>query len=380
MNRLLPLLMLGLLISGCSKKQKQLDNEKYILGDWVKVNTKADMLQPPFFLIPGYTFYANHTCDNKSGYFKYINNIALFNNQSGSSATTIYLGSLSKFKISADSIKIFSLEKLKWNSYRIIQLSLDSLKLESSGDVLVYKRLFPIKYKSPQFDKIILSSSDCFGPCPISNTIINSDGTIIFKGVSYTSQKGLFTGKISKEQYQRLQDNFYKTNIDSLNTKYEAEWTDDQTITTTFVKNGKIYKTVYDYGRKAPYLFEWAYAPLMYLYQVNSLKEALYPEFMSGSFVTDSKIRKGDSIMELKQSETFLLFDYLRKGKVYTDNFKPKFKLHKYFDHSLFYDIKTDGRFYTFLVKGKPITIDIGINFYNVNAKNWQWRKAGEYE
>src|SRR5260221_5380875 len=116
MNPLIPLLMLGLLISGCSKKQKQLNNEKYILGDWVKVNTKADMLQPPFFLIPGYTFYANHTCDNKSGYFKYINNIALFNNQSGSSATTIYLGSLSKFKISADSIKIFSLEKLKWNS------------------------------------------------------------------------------------------------------------------------------------------------------------------------------------------------------------------------------------------------------------------------
>jgi hypothetical protein len=377
MNRLLLLLIIFLLVSSCSKKQKQLDNERLILGDWVSVDSKDYMLQPPFFLIPGYTFYTNHICDNKSGYFK--NNRTSFYGQ-GKSLAPLYLGSLSKFKIITDSLMIFNLESGKWNGSKIIQLSADSLKLEIAGRVSIYKHLLPVKYKSAQFDKIILSSSDCFGPCPITNTIINSDGTIIFKGVAFTSEKRLFTGIIPQEEYQRLQDNFCKANIDSLNTKYEAEWTDDQTITTTFVKNGKIYKTVYDYGRKAPYLFEWAYAPLMYLYQVNSLKKALYPEFMSESFVTDSKLRKGDSIMELKQSESFLLFDYLRKGKVYTGNFKPKFKLHKYLDHSLFYDIKTDGRFYTFLVKGKPVTVDIGFNFYDANAKNWQWRKADKYD
>jgi hypothetical protein len=30
------------------------------------------------------------------------------------------------------------------------------------------------------------------------------------------------------------------------------------------------------------------------------------------------------------------------------------------------------------LVNGKSITIDIGFNFYDVNAKNWIWRKVDE--
>jgi hypothetical protein len=44
------------------------------------------------------------------------------------------------------------------------------------------------------------------------------------------------------------------------------------------------------------------------------------------------------------------------------------------------HDINTDGRYYTFISNGKHTTIDIGFNFYDVNIKNWDWRKIEEYD
>jgi hypothetical protein len=85
--------------------------------------------------------------------------------------------------------------------------------------------------------------------------------------------------------------------------------------------------------------------------------------------------------LDLRQSETFLLFDYLRNGRISNNKFKTRFKLHTDYDPiNPLYDIDTDGRFYTFVVKGKPVTIDIGFNFYDVNAKNWVWGKADKYD
>jgi len=383
MNRLFKLLAVCFLFSSCTNKQKQLANEKNILGDWVTVNNTHGGLQPPLFLMPGYTFYANHTCDYKSGYYRYIPGQVHFYDQNESPGKTIYLGSMSEFKITDDSLKIFNPGTGKWNSFKIIRLSSDSLKLENKDEITVYNHLLPVKYKSMQFDEIIISTSECLGPCPISNTIINSEGAILFNGISFTSQKGLFTCNIPKEQYQRLQDNFCKSNIDSLKTNYTAGFTDGQKITATFVKDGKIYKTITDYGGKGPILFEWATVPVSYLYQSVPLKKINFPFFAQDStnFIS-TKLRNGNKILDLKLSESFLLFDYLRNGKSSNTLFKERFNFRVYYyrDADTFYSLSTDGRYYKFIVKGKPVTIDIGFNFYDVNAKNWVWRKADKYD
>ncbi len=376
MNRLFSFIPLLLLIYSCSNSHKQLDNEKNILGDWVAVhinstpNAQGITLMPPEFYTRGFTFYTNHIFDNKVGYYGHEKE-----------GKTLYLGTISKFKILSDSILFFDPTNKKWNSEKLVLLTPDSLRFSTGQAVITFKHYFVKKTKIPEFDKIILSTSTCFGTCPVTNTIINSDGTVIFKGILFTAKQGLFTGMISKQQYQQLQDNFRKVDFDSLKNAYVNGPTDQQTITTTFIKNGVILKSVEDYERQAPYLFAWAYVPVENLYQTIALKSVASPEFIPNfNSITDSKFKKGDMILHLKQSETSLLFDYLRTGKTSNHKFKPRFKLHPYFDINSFPDMDTDGRFYTFVVKGKPITIDIGFNFYDENIKNWEWRKAEEYE
>src|SRR5882724_1227774 len=102
MNRLFSFIPLFLFIYSCSNNHRQLDNEKNILGDWVavRINSKPNVqgitLMPPEFYTHGFTFYPNHTFDNKLGYYK--------NEKEGK---TLYLGTISKFKILSDSILFF---------------------------------------------------------------------------------------------------------------------------------------------------------------------------------------------------------------------------------------------------------------------------------
>ncbi len=233
-----------------------------------------------------------------------------------------------------------------------------------------------------QFDKIILSTSSCMMECPMSNIILNADGTVIFKGQGAITKKGLFTGKVAPKYLETLQSQFEKINFDSLKNKYESPVTDLQTVSVTFIKNGKIYKTVNDYGRTAPAFLKSSYASLENLYQNIPLKKIPDPAFIpSFEGITNSKIKKEGKVLDLTQSETFLLFNYLRNGRISHSKFKTRFKLHTNYDAiNPLYDIDTDGRYFTFNVNGKPLTIDIGFNFYDVNAKNWVWRKADEYD
>jgi hypothetical protein len=121
--------------------------------------------------------------------------------------------------------------------------------------------------------------------------------------------------------------------------------------------------------------------PLENLYQTTPLKSVASPEFIPKfNSITNSCLKKNDMILHFKQSETALLFEYLRTGKTSNNKFTPRFKLQPNFTINSFPDIDTDGRFYRFITKGKSVTIDIGFNFYDVNIKNWEWRKAEKYE
>ncbi|MDN3580256.1 DUF6438 domain-containing protein [Mucilaginibacter flavus] len=376
MNRIsIGVLSITLFFYSCKQGKLQSANEKNILGDWVKVrnpelkNKNSIVSEFPDFERAGFSFFTNGTCNNKTGYLKRTD------------STTIYLGNHSKYRISADSLYILNPDNSKWESYKLLKLTPDTLQFYLRDRLATFKHYKLNTYKSINFDKIILSTSGCYGSCPIMSIILNNDGTVLFRGLGHTGKKGDYVGKITKEEFQQLQNNFFKTNIDSLKNFYRAGWTDDETISTTFVKNGKIYKTVDDYGRQAPYQFTWAYIPLRYLYQHIKLKPNPTPVFFARfNEVRGSSFRKDGSMAPHTESETFLLFDYLRNGKQVNCQFNNRFKLHIELSSFPYYDIDTDGRYYTFIQNGKPVTIDIGFNFYDINAKNREWRKITEYD
>ena len=367
------LLLICICASACNDKQQP--NEKNILGNWIKVRNKTVSTgknvipEPPEDEKPGFTFYSDHSVDYKLGFFKKTNGI------------NIFLGTKSKFKIMGDNLLILDIDSNKWNEYHLIKLTADSLQFLLGGRLATFKHYQIKKNNTPEFDQIVLSTSGCYGTCSVASTIINTDGTVLFNGLFYTAKKGLFTGSITKAQYMQLQNNFRNTDFSPLKNSYNAGWTDDETISTTFVKNGKIYKSVNDYGSAAPAQFTWAYSPLRYLYQSITLKSVADSKAVSSlHYPNRAHLKTANMAIYLTQSETFLLFYYLRKGKIANTSFKSRYQLSSYFDVQKFHDIDTDGRFYKFEVNKKPIIIDIGFNFYDVNASNWQWRKIIEYD
>ncbi|WP_419701923.1 DUF6438 domain-containing protein [Mucilaginibacter sp. NFX135] len=369
MKYLLAVLLL-ICICGSACNDKQQANEKNILGNWIKVRNKTVstgknvVLEPPEYEKPGFIFYADHSVDYKLGFFKNTNGI------------NIFLGTKSKFKIMGNNLMILDLDSNKWNNYRLIKLTTDSLQFLFDGRLATFKHYQIKKNNTPEFDQIILSTLGCFGTCSVSSTMINADGSVLFNGLFYTTKKGLFTGSITKVQYKQLQDNFRTTDFNLLKNYYNVAWTDDQTISTTFVKNGKIYKSVNDYGAAAPAQFTWAYAPLRCLYQSINLKSATNFKVVSHfNYPYGAYIKTANMDMALTQSETFLLFYYLQKGKISTVTFKSRYQLSSLFDIQKRHHIDTDGRFYKLEVNKKPVIIDIGFNFFDINEKNWHWRK-----
>ncbi len=370
-----PIIAIALLalVLSCTKKH-QPTREESILGNWVEVKVFQVTAHPytgrPFkYVKPGFTFYKDNTFENNLGYFR---DDTVLNRQ-------FYLGNLGKFKIKGDSLTLTSADGSYEDKYWLLTLNADTLKIEQDSVVTIFKHYEKKISKTPPFDKIILSSSGCYGTCPAINMMIDANGNVLFGGMMYTTHNGWYTGKITTALYNRLQDNFRQVDFDTLKTAYHAGWTDDQTICMTFVKDNKIYKSVLDYGCQAPCFFIWARTPLEYLYQTIKLSKAAktgsIPEFTVLRKV-NSKIT--DSIIRLMYSEQFLLTDYLHHGKKVTPAaFKPKFKLTDDFYTKT--PINTDGRYYTFTLNGKQETIDLGFNFFDVNNKTLTWQKPDTY-
>lgn len=81
------------------------------------------------------------------------------------------------------------------------------------------------------FYKIVISSSGCYGICPVSSILIDKSGEIIFEGEYYTTNIGLYKSKISKVKFDEIIESFQKANWINLKNSYEASHTDDESIT-----------------------------------------------------------------------------------------------------------------------------------------------------
>lgn len=386
-------MLLTILFLVSCKTERYEKFKKPICGEWIFVrvgsdsdinNKKGEGKRKVFEQAPkrfenlnyrkGYIFYSNGSCEDKRGYFKQIDG------KSHDERRTVFLGTDTKYEIEDDSLKIFNLVDSTWKGIKIRSITPDTLTLEVNDTV--YFKYARINYKTDKaqsFDMIIVSTSDCYGTCPISSTCIDKYGNYIFYGQNYTTKSGLYKTKTDQSLYLRIENNFKKADINNLNENYWANWTDDQTISVTFIKNNQIHKTVSDYGRQAPREFYWACIQLQYLYQRLNLKP-FSANTTKPVFIVHTYFENNDKVCELLGSEAFYLTTELYKGKASNHKFDKKYILRYRDFKGSWQNFWTDGRYYEYKKNKKTTIIDLGYNFLMRNNLNERFRQKNEYD
>lgn len=365
------------LLSCRTKTNKQLDKD--IVGEWAfvktehtkKSNDSNELPPPPPFeeYTKGYIFFENKNCENKLGYYKVIEG------DKREERKTFFLGNKTKYKIEDDSLGILDLGTKTWELQKIVSIIGDTLTFQISDSV--FTKYARTKYKinpNESYDEIIISSSGCYGSCPILDISIDKNGNILYFGQHYNTQNGLFTAKITKEKYQEIETTFKKADIPNLKDSYEANWTDDEEVTISFIKDNKIVKSISDYGRKSPIALIWAYMPVRHLYQqVNLIPyKTDKPNFPTWGL----SFENGQQICNLSKSERFYLLTEILRSKEVTQNFEKKYTIDYWSDNDKEEKIETDGRYFKFADK----TVDIGYNFLIGNNLMKRFRTKNHYE
>jgi len=91
----------------------------------------------------------------------------------------------------------------------------------------------------------------CFGTCPAYTFIAKSDGSFRYKGDKYVERTGEFTGTVPVWQFHQLAQFIMDSGYMKLEDAYDRTVTDNPTVYTTVVLNGKR-KVVRNYANAGP--------------------------------------------------------------------------------------------------------------------------------
>lgn len=336
----------ALSLLACNKPNQ--NKLKLITGEWtfVSINYKADAnnqfhINPPYEFPryrKGFKFYEDHTCDNKSGYFTYSRA------PSREDSHTIYLGNKTKYNIIGDSLALFDLADKKWQRAKIYKTTPDSLILVLSKNAYVsYVKTRYNKDSKPLFDQLIISSSGCFGYCPINDIAIKSTGEVLFSGQKHNTINDDFTAKITKAKFDSIELSFKKAKLLTLKKDYPANQTDGETVSITFIKGDKIIKQIEDSG-SAPAELESAYESVRYLYQSLKPIKFLHADLPFSSVHGSIIFHNSKHNYFLSKSEAFYLFSLIRKSPLTDEKFANTY-IGDLSNHTC-KQIATDGRIF----------------------------------
>ncbi len=371
--------LLLLTFVSCKQMPKN-DYEKSIIGEWTIVNEVSKKQTGSIPLPPtrrvlksGYNFLPDNICENKLGYFKRIEGNERYDRK------YLFLGTTTKYKIDKDSLKIYKLNNSTWTSQKIVSITKDTLTLqENNRTFLKYAKANYRFDGSEHYDEIIISSSGCYGTCPINDISINKNGQIIYFGDQYNTVNGYFNSTVSSTVFSKLENDFKKANIKKLPDNYSENWTDDETVTVTFVKDNKIVKTISDYGRQSPAEFYWAYTSARYLYQQIPLDTI--SNHLNYSLIKYTMFEADEKICELSQSEGFYLWTLLLVSNETNKTFSGKYFI---VNNRSREDkkVKTDGQLFRITGKdGTEKTYDLGFNFITANSLDKKFRPKNKYD
>lgn len=369
MKKILYISFAFLFLFSCTKKgENGIKQKQTIIGDWEYdttrtffKNQKKDSLTPPppssWRGEEEFEFFQKGTCNYKNGLFNY----------SRGKGYSEYLGNKLIYTLNKNKLVLKYPGDSIFGTYTY-KLSNDSLIFINTKDknLLFYNRVKP-NQNPVKFDKIAVSSSPCFGSCRYSTVVVDKNGTVLMNNKSYTESNGLFIGKISKEEFNIINDRFNKIDIASLKNSYSLNATDGQSVTVVFIKDNKVYNAVNDYMRQSPPLLIQAYTPLIYLSQkVKAKTRVTNPDFDFNSLGNfDFNVDLFYSLSD--DEETVLLFD-LYKSKKTNVVFKHVYELTLYNEKYVEQKAYSDGRYFKFIKNDKSsVTYDLGYNFFKRN-------------
>lgn len=99
--------------------------------------------------------------------------------------------------------------------------------------------------------EIGIERTSCLGKCPTYTFIVNSNGNFRYKGEKHVERAGEFTGKVSVWQFNELAQFILDSDYFGLKDSYRPSITDQATVYTTVVANGKR-KVIRNYANGGP--------------------------------------------------------------------------------------------------------------------------------
>lgn len=368
--------------------------QEKIQGDWERIFEKQTHLKrwiPPsnFRVLEGMTI-TKDSIDFYKGFFG-----------SGFDSVTkkrtfIYLGNLVPYKVGKCRIIIKNPLTKKWEvRWKFVGRNSDTLCLAiNDSSVIRYHKINYNHDTSINFDQIVYSSSGCFGSCPILDISLDSRGNVFFHGEGYVEPLGIYATKISESMTRYIFRKFNRANPLTLPNNYSIATTDQQAIVTTFIKNKKVIKTIYDYGESGPKELVWAYQSIRYIYSTAILNllprdEPFYPELAFYTF------KKGNRFLPLEKSQSFYLWTELVSAKRTNVQFQPKYQIvfrnnYTYFgpdpakekrDKNEIPSITSDGRFFNFkFIVDSSSSYDLGYNFIKRNFEEGNFKTLDDLQ
>jgi len=384
-------LLLAVLLLSCTDAEKQKREEAVrieLLGEW-KLCKRDIPFNNDLFMVPGMTFFQD-SMDVHTGFFT-----ARKDSLTGR-IRPVFVNNYCKYELSEDSIFIKNpLNGKRELIGRFLKCKADTLYLETAdSDIITYQRLLYKMDTLPDFDQIIYSSSGCYGSCPILDISVDKKGKVLFNGEGYVSSTGYYSGQLNPERTGYLFSKFRKANPLSLSDHYSVGHTDDETITTTYIKDGKIVKSINDYGVDCPPELMWAYVCIGNSY--NSV--TLHPLPESKPFYKKLhylRFKKGKLLLRLEKSESFYLWTELRKSEstqsevkaIYTMVFAPSYEYWGPDPDRLrpsgtpVKSIISDGQLFKFVFDdGTSATYDLGYNFVQRNFTEKDFTPLSSWE
>lgn len=370
--------LVSLLVIGCRNQETAKTDlaqaDQGIVGEWL-----LDTIDGGHRLFGRYNFifYGDGTYDNKDGFYLRVDP----GEPDRCGSCSVYLGTKATYEIKKDSLKIADNNGNDWLNFKIHKITPTELILikgssyEPSDRVKYhFKKISTPAAENEQYDAIIVTRGGCFGTCPINGTYIDKYGDYFFSGIAYNSRNDFLTSKDNVSIFKEFEKQFNLAGVTKLKEGYFYDATCGATNYVTFVKDGKIYKTISDYRSASPALFRQTYEQLSYKYQSLNTDYVYKRKFDHRIGLGAFEGKKERYCMS--DSEEFYLRVLLEKSKASNVIFEPKYKIGTFNWGKVEDSIKqidTDGRYYRIVMyDGKIQQYDIGFNFIARNKTQLQ--------
>lgn len=359
------IVLLTIIIASCSNDKSTND---LLIGNW-KLDTVVDSSGIErdfyFFTKPGIEFIS-------TSQFRYLPGPLNFTRDEQQTLKEL-TDTVLNFKIVKNQISFNSIKNNKTITKSLVSLSSDSLYLlDTSKNLHKYVRIYRDSINRKMVNRIVLSSSGCFGFCPIMDIEIDHSCEGSFYCTANCGDIGFHKGKLQKSKVKRLFNFLDFISIYTLQNSYSANHTDDETITMSFYKDNIHLKTISDYGRMAPTEFIWLYTYLRYMPGLKNLKRNLVDNNKLGKsrcYV----LSNGKEGYSFDRSESYKIYAQLINAKEIDQNIDLQYeiynlgfpiqKLERFIEFSGKPEAigHTDGRYFKFKSLDNK-TIDLGYN------------------